>query len=112
MSSYGGGGEDIIFLNIIDYLFYIAGNDGITGAGLPPNPVTTSAAAGAPNPVLLPKPDAGAETGALPKPPPLGAPKPVGAVGWMGAGGVYVVPPVGGAMPPLLAPFSFSCVRP
>ena len=77
--------------------------------------MTTSAVAGAPNPVLPPKPDAGAGLGALPKPLALGAdiPKPVGVVGWIGAGGVYVVPPLaGGAMPPLLAPFSFSCVRP
>jgi len=37
----------------------------------------------------------------------------VGTVGCIGAGGVYVVPPLDGrAIPPLLAPFNFSCVLP
>jgi len=37
----------------------------------------------------------------------------VGTVGCIGAGGVYVVPPLAGeGIPPLFAPFSFSCVLP
>jgi hypothetical protein len=51
------------------FSFYLSGNGGTTGAGLPPHPVTTSPVAGAPNPALLPKP-AGAWP---PNPPPVGA---------------------------------------
>lgn len=67
-----------------------------------PNPLGAGAAAGAPKPGLPPKP-AGA-----------GEPKPLGALGaGVALGGVYVVPTFAGrAIPPLLAPPSFSCVRP
>ena len=82
---------------------YFSGNGGITGAGLPPKPVTTSAVADAPDPVLLPKPVVGAVTGALPKPLPVPTvedPK----LGVTAAGAVVV----GGCSPPLLAPPNFS----
>ena len=85
------------------------------GAGLPPNPTVTSILVGAPNPVLLPK----LPVDELPNPPPRGCePKEVvtgepspdcGA-----CPGIWYVEPTfdGKLIPPLLAPPSFSCVRP
>ena len=106
---------------------YLSGNGGITGADLPPHPVTTSAltAVGFSNPVGPPKLVAeGAPPTLLLLPRgcepqdwatvvDVGAPNIPGLDCATGAGGVYVVPAlVGKEIPPLLAPPSFSCVRP
>ena len=85
------------------------------GAFLPPQPCVTSAVGAAPQDgagvamlVLFAKgcePQAVA-TGA-------GGPKLAGGAAAPAAGGVYVVPTFAGkVIPPLLAPASFSCVRP
>jgi hypothetical protein len=101
--------------------FYLSGKGGITGAGLPPKPVTTSADAGVPNPALLPKPPGvGLEVANV-------EPVPKLFVGVDTLGAVVVVanpfdnPPAGGVLlnvglgkPAGVAdcPASFSCVRP
>ena len=84
------------------------------GAFLPPHPAVTSVVAVAPQVAAVgtPKP-AGA---GVPKlwviVVATGAPKLLGCCPTAG-GGVYVVPTLGGkVIPPLLAPASFSCVRP
>jgi hypothetical protein len=61
---------------------YSKGCGGCTGAGFPPNPVVT---AGAPKPVLLPKPAAAGEPKLpeLPNPPAEGAPNAVGLLCWL-----------------------------
>ena len=78
----------------------------MAGPGLPPYPVIISGVVGAANPAGAGVPKLWA-TGAA-----TGAPKLLGCCP-AGAGGVYVVPALdGNCMPPLLAPPSFSCVRP
>ena len=76
---------------------------------------------GAENPVPLPNPlFMGGVPNELVDPNPAGCvPKPVFIPGWLLTftvpcpGGMYVVPALGGiCIPPLLAPPSFSCVRP
>jgi hypothetical protein len=90
--------------------FYLSGNGGITGAGFPPNPVTTSAAP-APKPVLLPKLlGVAVAVDALPNwlPLPRGC-VPQEFVTGAAVGKPGVAAPLDGKLiPPLLAPPSFS----
>ena len=99
---------------------YNIGCCGCTGAGLPPNPVSTASTEVAPNGDVLPT---------LPPPKLLGADvvptlvvalkPPVGALGELNpvegapnAGAPVENPAVGVCIPPLFAPANFSCVRP
>jgi len=74
MAINGAKVKIIVAKNLILFSFYLSGNGGITGAGLPPNPEVTPAG----EPKSLPNPagaggtapNPGAE---LPNPPPSGA---------------------------------------